>query len=248
MNSARESSGASPPDPPSGSGGTLVAGSLGIGLVGPMSNYATPPQWVERVTYRDTQEMHQFADRWRDEHRGQWFCTPKLSGFCLLMKRAVYDRIGGLDERFGLGFFDRTTSPNGRDRVGFELAVAHDLFVHHFGSRTFAGQEIDTERLLDENAGRFAEKWRTSATPTGDGLPFIRGRLIRNLRRNGIGRCILKEKRISRKAAKPQRTQVGSCRVGTETRQAMLEQTIQLRNAGVSAPILIPPLRLCGFA
>ena len=50
--------------------------------------------------------MHAFARRWRDEHRGQWFTVPKLSGFCLLMKRAVYDAIGGLDERFGLGFFD----------------------------------------------------------------------------------------------------------------------------------------------
>ena len=40
------------------------------------------------------------------EHRGQWFNVPKLSGFCLLMKRAVYETIGGLDERFGLGFFD----------------------------------------------------------------------------------------------------------------------------------------------
>ena len=28
------------------------------------------------------------------------------SGFCLLMKRIVYETIGGLDERFGLGFFD----------------------------------------------------------------------------------------------------------------------------------------------
>ena len=31
---------------------------------------------------------------------------PKLSGFCLLMKRTVYDKIGGLDKRFGLGLFD----------------------------------------------------------------------------------------------------------------------------------------------
>ena len=36
----------------------------------------------------------------------QWLTVPKLSGFCLLMKRAVYDAIGGLDERFGIGFFD----------------------------------------------------------------------------------------------------------------------------------------------
>ena len=56
-----------------------------------MSNYAAPPQLVEDVPYRDLDEMHAFARRWRDEHRGQWFTAAKLSGFCLLMKRAVYD-------------------------------------------------------------------------------------------------------------------------------------------------------------
>ena len=42
-----------------------------IGLVGPMSNYATPPQWVEDVPYTDLDAMHLFAARWREEHRGE---------------------------------------------------------------------------------------------------------------------------------------------------------------------------------
>jgi len=50
-------------------------------------------------------------------------------------------------------------------RAGFSLAVAHDLFVHHFGSRTFAGNGIDAERLLDENARRFAAKWGRARRP-----------------------------------------------------------------------------------
>jgi hypothetical protein len=49
-----------------------------IGLVGSMSNYATPPQLVECVPDRDVGEMHHFARRWRDEHRGKWFTVPKL--------------------------------------------------------------------------------------------------------------------------------------------------------------------------
>ena len=71
-----------------------------------MSNYAAAPQLVEGVRYHDLAEMPAFARRWREEHVGEWFTVPKLSGFCLLVKRAVYEKIGGLDERFGLGFFD----------------------------------------------------------------------------------------------------------------------------------------------
>ena len=47
-------------------GGRTAPGGLGIGLVGPMSNYATPPQLVEDVPYRDLDEMHAFAGRWRE--------------------------------------------------------------------------------------------------------------------------------------------------------------------------------------
>ena len=115
-----------------------------------------------------------FARRWREEHRGQWFTVPKLSGFCLLMKRAVYEAIGGLDERFGLGFFDDDDLAERARRAGFELAVAHDLFVHHFGSRTFAGNGIDAGKLLDENARRFAAKWGLAATKAS-GSCFSRG-------------------------------------------------------------------------
>ena len=131
----------------------------GIGLAGPMSNYAAPPQLVERVPYRDLEEMQRFARRWREDHQGKWFTAGKLSGFCILMKREVYDAIGGLDERFGLGFFDDDDLAVRARGAGFELAVAHDLFVHHFGSRTFAGNSIDAERLLEQNAKRFADKW-----------------------------------------------------------------------------------------
>ena len=52
--------------------------------------------------------------------------------------------------------------PNGRGGRGLSLAVAHDLFVHHFGSRTFVGNGVDAENLLDENAARFAVKWGNS--------------------------------------------------------------------------------------
>jgi GT2 family glycosyltransferase len=134
-----------------------------------MSNYAAPPQLVADVSYRDMSEMHAFARRWRDQHRGQWFTVGKLSGFCLLIKRQVYDKIGGLDERFGIGFFDDDDVAERARRAGFELAVAHDLFVHHFGSRTFAGNGVDAEKLLDENARRFAAKW---------GLPGTNGKRI----------------------------------------------------------------------
>ena len=79
------------------------------------------------------------------------------------MKREVYERLGGLDERFGLGFFDDDDLAERARLAGYSLAVARDLFIHHFGSRSFVGNGIDAGKLLEENAEKFAAKWGAEA-------------------------------------------------------------------------------------
>ena len=95
-----------------------------IGLLGPMSNSAPPPQLVPGVPYQDLEAMEAFARRWRDDHRGKWFRVSKLAGFCLLLKRSVYDRIGGLDERSGATVFDADDLAARARQAGFTMAVA----------------------------------------------------------------------------------------------------------------------------
>ena len=95
---------------------------------------------------------------------------PAGSTFVLLND----DAVGGLDERFGLGSDDDDLAERAR-RAGFELAVTQDLFVHHFGSRTFAGNGIDASSLLDENARRFADQ-RGQDPPRGVGSRHGPGR------------------------------------------------------------------------
>jgi GT2 family glycosyltransferase len=126
-----------------------------VGLVGPMSNYAAPPQLVEKVPYRvgprrhvqprggsqwlvDVDAVHAFAKQQRQEQRGKWLAAERLGGFCLLVKREVLKRIGPLESDLGLGLFDSDVLSMKAKAAGFTLAVCRDLFVHHFGTRTFA--------------------------------------------------------------------------------------------------------------
>jgi GT2 family glycosyltransferase len=128
----------------------LASLSFGVGLVGPMSNYAAPPQLVEVVPYRsgprqgsgrgllDRAALDAFARQHREEHRGQWQHAERLGGFCLLLKREVLGRIGPLHDEAGLGLFDTDLLSVKARQAGYSLAVCKDLFVHHFGTRTFA--------------------------------------------------------------------------------------------------------------
>jgi GT2 family glycosyltransferase len=130
-----------------------------IGMTGPMSNEVSPPQLVEPVPYTNLDDMHQFAARWRSERRGKWLLAERLSGFCLLIKRAVLDAVGGLDEQFGPGLCDDDDLALRVEQAGFSLAMAYDLFVHHFGGRTLVGAGIDAAALLDRNRAKLAAKW-----------------------------------------------------------------------------------------
>ena len=158
----------------------LAKVSEAFGLIGPMSNYAAPPQLVETVPYRvgagkkgtgtsktrsqspfsagtsktrsqsplhsrsecgtfDVAAVQAFARDFAGEHRGKWMQVERLGGFCLLVRRAVLDRIGaGLNEWTDLGLFDTDILSAKAREQGFQLVCCRDLFVHHFGTRTFA--------------------------------------------------------------------------------------------------------------
>lgn len=132
-----------------------------VGLVGPMSNYAAPPQVISTVPYRNLHAMRKFAARRRRGQAGHPARTEWLDGFCLLMKRRTFEVVGGLDER--LAVFDDDDLSLQVQRAGYRLMVARDVFVHNFGARTLDGQGLDVEDLIRECRWRLASKWGDNA-------------------------------------------------------------------------------------
>ena len=132
-----------------------------IGIVGPRSNYVSGPQLVERVDY-DTHTLNgliEFSNKFADDYTGQAQQILRVVGFCMLIKRAVIDRIGGMDDRFGLGNFEDDDFSLRATIAGFQSWIARDCFMHHFGHRTFVGQKIDLSKSLLKNWDLFKEKW-----------------------------------------------------------------------------------------
>ncbi|MBI3409194.1 MAG: glycosyltransferase family 2 protein [Planctomycetes bacterium] len=128
-----------------------------MGMTGPMTNYAAPPQLVETVPYRigprkaakrlsgerdvlvDVQAVNEFAARFRDDRRGQWVEVDRLGGFCLLLKREVLRRVEqDLDRWTDLSLFDTDILSSKARQAGYMIGCCRDLFIHHFGTRTFA--------------------------------------------------------------------------------------------------------------
>jgi GT2 family glycosyltransferase/Flp pilus assembly protein TadD len=130
----------------------------GVGMVGAVSNYTAPPQLVE-AGYDGLAGLDEFAARRQAEFAGRALEAEVLKGFCLLTPREAFTRAGGFDERYGLGFFDDDDLSLRVRGAGYRLLVALGVFVHHFGSRTFAALGVDTARQLEDNLAVFRAKW-----------------------------------------------------------------------------------------
>jgi GT2 family glycosyltransferase/Flp pilus assembly protein TadD len=130
-----------------------------VGLVGPVSNCVSGPQLISPVRYKRLADLPAFAVEVATANAGQTAEVPRLVGFCLLMRRAVVEKLGGLDERFGSGNFEDDDICLRAGFAGFKLRIAGDSFVHHTGSQTFKGAKIDFSASMLRNWELFKEKW-----------------------------------------------------------------------------------------
>ena len=76
------------------------------------------------------------------------FETPVLSGFCVLYSREVIDKVGLMDERFGMGGNDDLDYCLRLADAGYKMVVARDVFIRHEGSISlleYTAQKYDRE-------------------------------------------------------------------------------------------------------
>jgi len=141
------------------------------GMVGPVTNGAPPPQYVEAFRVQQpafsgqrsaisVAEVDSFAAKRRRDFKGQALNAERITGFCLAIRRDVLEAVGGkLDEGYGLGYFEDDDLCVRVRNAGFRPAVALDVFIYHFGTLTYAGLGIDSRKLMLEGFERFKEKW-----------------------------------------------------------------------------------------
>lgn len=130
-----------------------------FGLVGPVTNYISGEQLID-TTYTSTEEMHRFAASFNRSDPGKWAVTGRLTGFCVLMRREVFRRIGFLDEGFEVGNCEDDDFGFRNRLLGFDLVIAKDTFIHHVGSTTIKTlTPAQFEEMYARNLAFYSDKW-----------------------------------------------------------------------------------------
>ena len=146
-----------------------------IGIVGPCTNCTSGLQRVD-VEY-DLTTLDDFAWNWRIAHFGQVVPAMEVTGFCILIDREVIEAVGLLDERFEDGVYEDVDYCRRAIEAGFEMAVAADAFVHHFGHKSYHEGGIDQDQVAIESEAKFREKWKlrsrsASGAPSAPRTPY----------------------------------------------------------------------------
>ncbi len=138
-----------------------------VGVTAPRSNKIIGDQEVIDASYDDMHAMQAYAAQRREKYAKRGFLTDRAIGFCLCIDRRVIESIGGFDERFAVGNFEDDDFCIRVRAAGYEIYVCDDSFIHHFGSQSFAANNVDYMATMHGNWAKFAQKWRYApAYPT----------------------------------------------------------------------------------
>jgi GT2 family glycosyltransferase/glycosyltransferase involved in cell wall biosynthesis len=131
----------------------------GLGLVGPVTNNIGNEAKIE-PGYADPADMPGWAVARSMRYANQQFDCRVLAFFCVALRRKVYEQVGGLDESFGLGFFEDDDYCNRVRAAGWRLAIAEDVFVHHHLSASFDQLKASSRQaLFEKNRAIYESKW-----------------------------------------------------------------------------------------
>ncbi|MCR4739809.1 MAG: HAD-IIIC family phosphatase [Lachnospiraceae bacterium] len=127
------------------------------GAVGSISNYAGNRQQMSI----DLDRAEKYLDLARLINIPKEDCTDervRLSGFAMLIRRKLFDDIGGFDEDFAPGYFEDDALSMEILKRGYRLKVVNNSFIYHAGSQSFAKTD-DYETLLNDHRQLFIKKY-----------------------------------------------------------------------------------------
>lgn len=126
-----------------------------IGIVNPGSNgLGSKKPWYL--------SWARFADEVTRCEKGRIIEMGTATGFCMLIKRRVIDRIGGWSEDYGMGYYEDRDYSRRAVQAGFLCVQAREAFVYHEEHASFGRKKARRHTLSLANRTLFESRFGAS--------------------------------------------------------------------------------------
>ena len=130
-----------------------------IGLVGPVTNNIGNEAKIE-IAYANMDEMVRQSTVYTRRHIGQETPLRTAAFFCVMMARETFQKVGPLDEVFGIGFFEDDDYCRRIEQQNLRVVCAEDAFIHHHLSASFNKVKSEVrQKLFETNKAVYEKKW-----------------------------------------------------------------------------------------
>ena len=126
-------------------------------MLGPVSNQSGNDQHIHTIG-TTVQEILDEGATWCAHSHNCHYPTDILHFFCVVIRKDVYNRLNGLDEAFGLGYYEDTDFNYRAVKAGLKLMITEDVFVYHRGSGSFSKTSPAVRKMVKQNKKLFKKK------------------------------------------------------------------------------------------
>lgn len=106
-------------------------------MLGPVTNQAGNEQKIPVQSNAPDLAMEE-GDLWVRNSDGDCFASNRLDFFCVAIPRKLYLDMGGMDERFGLGYYEDTEFCWRLLEAGRKMMFTEAVFVYHQAGQSFS--------------------------------------------------------------------------------------------------------------
>lgn len=121
-----------------------------VAMVGPVTNAAGNGQCLRLPDLPMARVVDVGAAAMRSE-TGLLTPTYRSDFFCIAVRRAAWQQLGGLAPEFGLGYYEDFDFSLRLSKSGHQQVIAEDVFVAHVGSASFAAMGAAQKALMRKN-------------------------------------------------------------------------------------------------
>ncbi|MDH5298273.1 MAG: glycosyltransferase family 2 protein, partial [Desulfobulbaceae bacterium] len=128
-------------------------------MLGPVTNAAGTEQKIF-VVDDDPGEILTAGAIWCQHAQGAFYPSNRLDFFCVAIRKKAYQQLGGLDENFGLGYFEDTDFSMKALQNGFKMMVTEDVFIYHQAGQSFSRfKKQFVKKLMRQNRRLLQQKY-----------------------------------------------------------------------------------------